>query len=63
MKKRASDSIAKKAVPKTASAVMNAEVRALLEHLAADLADEYVRLMKEAANTDSMVAEEKEDYR
>lgn len=43
----------------------NSAVRELLDHIARELAEEYVRLMKAAAEGGGqlMVAEEKEEYR
>ena len=60
MNKRASDSLARHAVSEPVCPVKNSDVRALLDHLALELAEEYVRLMKEEATEERLTTDGEE---
>ena len=63
MKKATSDSTARQEGRERRPAVEKPDVRALLDHLASELAEEYVRLMTESVASDCRVAEDKGEYR
>lgn len=57
MNRRASDSRPRHLASEPVCPVRNADVLALLDHLASELAEEYVRLMKEAATKERLITE------
>ena len=60
MNKRPGDSRARHVVSEPVCPVKDADVRALLDHLASELAEEYVRLMKEGATEERLTTDEEE---